>query len=191
MNKLISLIICLLTLAACSSPAPQPELDPVIVVLCADPDPEQPPHPCCSGFVLDSQIVTANHCAPSDTLALVTRRQWVETSNASEVGTVARRDNVRDIAWVRAAVDSRGLALGAAVASGDAVRVLTSRGVLPGTVGAAAGAFWLTDIDSAFGDSGSAVVDAAGNAVGVLSRCLTADGKVCDRHSGIFSELPQ
>lgn len=185
----ILLLVVLALLAACSSPPSDPALDPIFVVLCADDDPEEPPHPCCTGFALSGQVVTANHCVPDDTALLVSRHQWLTTSNGSEIGHVLARDERRDIAWLSAPVEAQ-IERGPAVASGAAVSVLTMSGVKPGTVGERAGAFWLTDLDTLLGDSGAGVVDASGNVVGVLSRCLTADGKQCDPRSGIFAELP-
>lgn len=179
-----------LLLLACSSPTAPAELDPVFVVLCADPDPEEPHAPCCTGFALGSQVVTASHCVPGDTAELVSNRQWLDTANASQVGTVVRRDEARDIAWLTAELDGPGLEQGGAVALGDHVRALTRAGVRAGTAYERSGLFWRTDADTRLGDSGSAIVDAHGDAIGVLSRCTTADGKQCDLASGIFAELP-
>lgn len=176
-------------IAGCSPAPGQPELDPIFAVMCADDDPEEPPHPCCTGFAMGGQVVTANHCVPGDRAQLVSRRQWLETSNESEIGTVVARDEARDIAWLSAPVEAQ-LTRGAPISEGSSVSALTLSGSKPGIADAPAGAFWLTDMDTLLGDSGAAVVDASGAAVGVLSRCLTADGKQCDPHSGIFAELP-
>jgi len=185
------LVTCFaLNTSACSAPAEDPELDPVFVLLCADIDPGEPPHPCCAGFALGNQVVTANHCVPTDHATLVTRRQWVETSAASEPGLVVARDAGRDIAWLTAALDGPGLTQGGPVALGDPVRVLTAWGARAGTAYERAGAFWRTNADTDLGDSGAAVVNARGRAVGVLTQCLTADGKECDMGTGIFVELP-
>lgn len=183
-------LLALLALA-CSSPSAPPELDPVFVVMCADPDPEEPHVPCCTGFALGSQVVTASHCVLGDTAELVSNRQWLDTSNASQVGTVVRRDEARDIAWLTAELDGPGLEQGGPVAQGDPVRALTRSGVKAGTANELAGVFWRSDLDTLIGDSGSAIVDPRGAAVGVLSRCLTADGKECDPRTGIFAELPR
>ena len=169
---LLWLAACLVS--SCSSP-PTPQLDPVFVVLCADPDPSMDPHPCCTGFALGSQVVTASHCAPTDTVLLVSRHQWLTTASASEVGTVTARNEALDIAWMSAALDGPGLTQGAPVEAVEAVSALTEGGVLSGSVGERYGQFWQSTISSQFGDSGAAVVDATGRAVGVLSRCLTTD----------------
>src|SRR6188768_3409071 len=145
-------LLAVLLLLSCSAPSAPPELDPVFVILCSDVDPEEPHHPCCTGFALGTQVVTANHCVPGDTAEIVSNRQWLDTSNASQVGVVVAR---------------------------DPVRALTRSAAKAGTVGERAGLFWRTDLDTAMGDSGAAIVDASGAAVGVLSRCLTADGKEC------------
>ena len=179
----------LFTLGACS-PAGPAELAPVFVVLCPDVDPEQPPTPCCTAFALGSQVVTANHCAPKDAVPLVSRKQWTETSGAYSVGHVTLREEGRDIAWLDAPLDAPGLAMGRPVAEGDTVRALTRSGAKEGLVGQLAGAFWQSTADTHFGDSGAAIVDASGAAVGVLSRCLTTSGKDCDPNTGIFAELP-
>jgi hypothetical protein len=189
-NRTIVFAIALAILGGCSPSAP-PELDPVFVVMCPDVDPEELHHPCCTGFALGTQVVTASHCVPGDTAELVSNQQWLNTSNASQTGTVLARDDVRDIAWLSAALDGPGLEQGGSVAQGDQVRVLTRSGAKPGSVREPAGAFWLTSADTKYGDSGAAVVDLSGAAVGVLSRCLTADGKQCDPGTGIFAELPR
>ncbi len=169
--------------------------DSVLVVMCSDPIPDpdsQDPqhHPCCTAFALAGQVVTANHCVPGETAELVTSRQWTRTSNASEIGTVTARDEARDIAWLSAALDGPGLTQGGAAREGDAVQALTRSGSKPGRVGSQTGVFWLSTMDTRFSDSGSAVVDSGGAAIGVVSQCLTADDKQCDPNSAIFSELP-
>ena len=180
----------MLAIAGCSPAAGPAELAPVFVVLCADPDPEQDPHPCCTGFALGSQVVTANHCAPDDRVQLVSRRQWLTTASAYSVGTVTRRDEARDIAWLDAPTDGPGLELGGSFLPGDSVSALTPVGAKAGIVGGQAGLFWQSTMPVAFGDSGAAVVDASGRAVGVVHACLSADGKACDPMTGIFAGLP-
>ena len=167
-------------------------LDAVMVVMCADPDPEEPHIPCCTGFVLEGQVVTANHCVPDDTAELVTHRQWVDTSNASEIGTVLARDTARDIAWLSAALDGPELVRGAAVAEGDAVSALTRSAVQSGIAGPLSGIFWQSTMNTQLGDSGAAIVDRAGHAVGVLTDCLTPFDapQACRPNTAIFSELP-
>lgn len=188
------LTIAALFLAACSSPSAPPELDPVFVVLCAAPDPEEPHVPCCTGFALGDQVVTASHCVLGDTAELVSNRQWLDTSSASQVGAVVRRDEARDIAWLTAELDGPGLEQGGPVALGDHVRALTRLGVKAGTVGNRTGLVWQSNIDTRFGDCGSAVIDAAGDAVGMVFGCLLAlsgDGKECDPRSARFVDLPR
>jgi S1-C subfamily serine protease len=158
--------------------------------MCADVDPEELHHPCCTGFAFGTQVVTANHCVPDATAELVSNRQWLATSNASQVGTVTARDAVRDIAWLTAVLDGTGLTQGDPVALGAQVRALTRSGAKAGTAYERSGIFWRTDTGTSFGDSGSAIVDEAGLAVGVLSECLTMTGKQCDPGTGIFAELP-
>lgn len=176
-------------LFACSSPSAPADLNPVFVVMCADVDPEQPHYPCCTGFALGAQVVTASHCVPGDTAELVSNRQWLDTASGSQVGSVTARDESRDIAWLTARLDGPGLTQGGAVAQDDPVRALTRSGVRAGTVGGQYGAFWQSSINTALGDSGAAVVNATGSAVGVISRCLTADSKQCDPNSAIFAGL--
>ncbi len=179
----LALLIC-----GCS-PAPEAD-DPIVVVMCADIDPGELHHPCCSGFVFEGQVITANHCVPDDTAELVTGKQWTRTANAYEIGTVTDRDEARDIAWLTAAIDSAGLERGAYPVTGAQVRALTRFGLRPGVTGDPEGEFWLTTMNTVFGDSGSAVLDSDGHVSGVLSRCLTADGKQCDPNTGIFAGLP-
>src|SRR6188768_3278182 len=118
-------LLAVLLLLSCSAPSAPPELDPVFVILCSDVDPEEPHHPCCTGFALGTQVVTANHCVPGDTAEIVSNRQWLDTSNASQVGVVVARDEARDIAWLTATLDGPGLTQGGSVAQGDQVRALT------------------------------------------------------------------
>ncbi len=187
MTKLSFILVALLI--ACTPTAPE-ELSPVFVVMCQDlPDAETIEHPCCTGFAFGAHVVTANHCVPDDYVSLVSNRQWLETSNESQKGVVIARDTVRDIAWLSATLDGPGLMQGPPVAEGDAVRALLRSAVQPGTVQQQVGIFWRTDIDSNLGDSGSAIVNQAGDAVGVLTRCTTMNVE-CDPNSGIFSELP-
>lgn len=162
----------------------------MFIIMCADVDPEEPHHPCCTGFALGEEVVTANHCVPGSTAELVSNRQWVDTSNASQIGTVVRRDEALDIAWLTAELDEPGLTQGGAVALGDPVRALTRSGAKPGTAYDRAGNFWRTDADTEIGDSGAAIVDVNGHAIGVLSRCLTMHVQ-CDPGTGIFAELPR
>lgn len=189
MMRLLLLVSALIVVACSGSTDPDPALASVFAIMCADADPEEPPHPCCTGFALGGQVVTANHCVPGDDAVLVSRDQWLHTANAWEPGHVVARDESRDIAWLDAAVDAQ-LTRGAPIASGARIAALTISGVKPGTAYSQAGYFWLTDADTLLGDSGSAVVDAHGDVIGVLSRCTTQDGKQCDRASGIFAELP-
>ena len=190
MPSILYAVLASLLLFACSSPSAPPALDPVFVVMCADPDPEEPHFPCCTGFALHDQVVTANHCVPGDTAELVSNKQWLTTSNESELGTVTARDVGRDIAWLSAQLDGFGLTQGALAGPNESVSALTRSGVKAGELKRQAGDFWLTTISSHMGDSGSAIVDASGAAVGVLSRCTTPDGKVCDPNSAIFAEFP-
>jgi hypothetical protein len=188
---LLFLLLIALPIHACSSPTAPAELAPVFVVMCADPDPEEPHVPCCTGFAQGSQVVTANHCVLGDTAELVSNRQWLDTSNASQIGTVARRDEARDIAWLTAELDGPGLEQGAPVAQDDAVRALTRSGVRPGIVGNRTGLVWQSTIDTRFGDCGSAVIDQSGDAVGMVFGCLTTSGKGCAPHSARFVDLPR
>lgn len=188
MTRLLLLALALLV-AACSSEPDDPRLDPVFVVMCADIDPGEPPHPCCTGFALRGQVVTANHCVPGEYSTLVNRRQWLTTASDSDVGHVVARDEALDIAWLDARVEAQ-LDRGPTIMNGADVSVLTVSGVKPGTAHTRAGDFWLSDADTKFGDSGAAVVDAHGDAIGVLSRCTTHDEKQCDPSTGIFAELP-
>lgn len=186
----IALALLSAFLSACSAPTAPRELDPVFVIMCADPDPEEPHHPCCTGFALGGQVVTANHCVPGDTAELVSNRQWLDTSAAYEIGTVVRRDEALDVAWLTAELDGPGLRQGGPVTRGDQVRALTRSGAWLGTANERSGVYWLSDLDTKFGDSGSAIVDDGGSAVGVLISCLTLTGKQCNPNSGIFVELP-
>jgi hypothetical protein len=189
MMRLAFALCALLSILACSSAPDDPRLASVFVVMCADIDPGEDPHPCCTGFAMGDQVVTANHCVPDEKARIVSRSQWVHTSSDSEIGTVVARDEVRDIAWLDAPVDEQ-LTRGGPLVAGASVAALTASGVKSGTANTLAGDFWLTDLDTQIGESGAAIVDASGQAVGVLSRCLTADGKRCDPHTGIFAELP-
>ncbi len=188
--RALALILAVSLAFACSSPADSdPALAPVFVVMCPDISPDEPPHPCCTGFALDGQVVTASHCVPDDDARLVSRKQWLTTASDSEIGHVVARDEARDIAWLEAPVDEQ-LERGAPIVIDASVAALTVSGVKHGTASGRYGIFWTTDADTLVGDSGSAVVDASGRAIGVLSRCLTMSGKQCDPHSGIFAELP-
>lgn len=180
-------LLCLLALlGACSPPTAPAQLSPVFILLCDDIDPEMEPHPCCTGFASGGQVVTANHCVPDARHKLVSNRQWLTTSDEYQIGTVTARDPAHDIAWVSAMLDGPGLELGSPVAMGDAVHALTRWGVKDGLVEELSGNFWRSSLDTEYGDSGSAIVDESGAAVGVLTRCLTADEKQCDAETGMF-----
>jgi hypothetical protein len=183
------LLTASLLLSSCGIPDAPSDLDPVFVVMCPDADPEAPHHPCCTGFALGDRVVTASHCVPGATAELVSNRQWLHTANESEIGEVVARDESRDIAWLSAALDGPGLQRGTPVAGGDSVRALTRSGVKLGVVEQLSGGFRLSTLDTKLGDSGAAIVDESGAAVGVLNHCLTADDKQCDPHTGIFSDL--
>src|SRR6478609_10340481 len=131
--KFAAILLTLLVALGCSGPDDSPELDPVFVVMCPDIDPGEEPHPCCTGFALGAQVVTAIHCVPGDAAQLVSNRQWLDTASASQIGTVISRDDSRDIAWLSAKLDGPGLRLGAVVHPADAIRVLTRSGVKLGT----------------------------------------------------------
>jgi len=188
--RLLTAILVLASIAGCSGPDDAPELDPVFVVMCDDIDPGEPPHPCCTGFAFGTQVVTANHCVPDDQARLVSNRQWLHTASDSQIGSVVARDSARDIAWLTAVLDGPGLEQGGPVALGDSVTVLARFGAKPGTAYQQIIDRWRTSADTDYGDSGAAIVDATGAAVGVLTQCLTADGKQCDMSTGIFVELP-
>lgn len=176
---------------ACSSPADSdPALAPVFVVMCADIDPGEPPHPCCTGFALGDQVVTANHCVPDEYARIVSREQWLHTASDSEIGHVVARDTARDIAWLDAPVDEQ-LTRGPAIGLDASVSVLTVSGVKHGVAHDYSGGMWFSSADTQIGDSGAAVVDAQGKAIGVLTSCLVPIGEsLCKPNSGIFSELP-
>jgi hypothetical protein len=182
-------LVMLVGLFGCGPEAP-PELDPVFVIMCGDVDPEEPPHPCCTGFALGNEVVTANHCVAGETAVLVSNRQWLDTSNDFQIGNVLRREPALDIAWLSAKLDGPGLRQGGPVTRGDQVRALTRSGVWLGTANERTGIFWLSSLDTDLGDSGSAIIDGAGFAVGVLTDCLTMTGRECDPQTGIFTELP-
>jgi len=179
------LLIVTAIVIACSGPDDAPELSPVFVVMCADIDPGEPPHPCCTGFAMGDQVVTANHCVPDEYARIVSREQWLHTASDSEIGHVVARDTARDIAWLDAPVDEQ-LTRGPPIGLDASVSVLTVSGVKHGTAHGRYGIFWTTNLDTVVGDSGAAVVDAGGRAVGVLSRCLNE----CDPHTSMFAELP-
>ena len=189
MRPLIILALAVLAIACSSSPA-QPELDPVFVLMCDDIDPEEPPHPCCTGFAHGGQVVTANHCVPGDEIRIVSREQWVNTASDSSIGHVVARDEGRDIAWLSAPVDAQ-LDRGGPIVAGAAISALTMSVVVPGKATQQGGYFWITDLDVIHSDSGSAIVDAHGDAIGVLTNCRMLDGdKQCKMSTGIFAELP-
>jgi hypothetical protein len=184
------LLLAIVFLAACSSPADSdPALAPVFVVMCADIDPGEPPHPCCTGFAMGGQVVTANHCVPDEYARIVSRQQWLHTASDSEIGHVVARDTARDIAWLDAPVDEQ-LTRGAPIGLDASVSVLTVSGVKYGTAFGRYGILWRTNADTMLGDSGAAVVDIGGRAIGVLSNCLIMMGHECDPHTGMFAELP-
>ena len=190
MRSMLALLAIAITFA-CSSPADSdPALAPIFVIMCADVSPDEPPHPCCTGFALGGQVVTANHCVPDADARLVSREQWLHTASDSEIGHVVARDEARDIAWLDAPVDEQ-LERGAPTAEGASVSALTVSGVKPGTANTQTGAFWMSDLSTLLGDSGAAIVDANGDAIGVLTDCLVKIGsKQCEPKTGMFAELP-
>ncbi len=189
---MIRWLVLLASLLVACGPEPEPRLDPVLVIMCGDVDPEEPPHPCCTAFALGGQVVTANHCVPGPTAMLVTRRQWTDTASASETGLVMARDESRDIAWLEAVLDSPGLMRGGPVAEGDAVSTLAMSGVKAGLAGERWESYRLSSMDVQVGDSGAAIVDAGGHAVGVLHACRTPFDapQSCIPKTAIFAELP-
>jgi len=189
MRALILLALAAIAVACSPEPA-QPELDPVFVLMCDDLDPDEPPHPCCTGFAMGGQVVTANHCVPGEAVRIVSRDQWLNTASDSSIGHVVARDEGRDIAWLSAEVDYQ-LEQGAPIVAGAAVSALTMSGAVPGTATQQSGYFWITDLDVIHGDSGSAIVDAHGDAIGVLTNCRMPFGdKQCRMNTGNFAELP-
>lgn len=189
MRRLATFAVLLL---GCSGPsANDARLAPVFAILCADVDPGMEPHPCCTGFAMGGQVVTANHCVPNDDAMLVTHDQWVNTASAWEPGHITARDEALDIAWIDAKIGAQ-LQHGGSIGIGDHVSALMVESVSSGAVTGSSGNYWTSDVDSKLGDSGSAIVDQSGYAVGVLTRCLVPDGeKQCSPHTAIFSELPQ
>lgn len=197
MRHLVWCLLLVLAWACASGPASPlaPRPDSVVALLAAAPPrpclglPEEPCRlaptwePCCTAFAVvhdqQTMLATAAHCVPGDTTSLTDLRFWAPSGWGHGHAYLLERDDARDVAFLglveREQVEPLKIGrlplVGEPVSSWSPVFRETSAGRVTDWLNDA----WFETTQSAVaGWSGTPVLDAAGEVVGLISQCPSA-----------------